>query len=465
MFPLPPKKTKTAHQYPIFQISTKSTDTFAGNENSQAMTRTLIAIALCAASAAASGQSAKTLQDYVDTAKRSSPLLNDLRNQAAVQQAERMRLKDMHMHSRLELNGEFLFVPVISKEGGQTSFEWDAQDGSDYYGYDLGESSTHLHTGFTWTKPLLGRWSFRAESALTEIAERAADNSLRMEEHALERAVAERYLICVLDEVQVDFADSVDALLRRQTEVAGRLAQSGMVRQSDVRLLQIERQANREAQAASQQSLSAHVADLNLLCGLTDTASHPFAAADIVTMRATSDGASLFAEQYRLDSLRVNAELAAFDAQYRPRLDLTVDAGMRTGDFAQWNRHFGWSAGLTFAWTIFDGRQRRWKERQSLLRQGTIAACKSDAERQRTLRMNQCLRQLDDYDNRAQILSAQIEEYDSVLADYDKEMRAGQRSVLDFITVLRSKVRAERDIMTLMTNRQLVVAAYNYWNW
>ncbi|MGN0028347.1 MAG: TolC family protein [Marinilabiliaceae bacterium] len=431
------------------------------------MTRLFIALALCAACAAASGQSGSTmtLQDYVDAAKRYSPLLNDFRSQAAVQQAERMRLKAMHTHSRLELNGECLFVPVISNEDGRTFFEWDAQDGADYYGYDLGESSTHLHTGLTWTKPLLGRGAFRAESALTEIAECAADNSLRMEEHALERSVAERYLICVLDEVQVDFADSVDALLHRQTEVVRRLAQSGMARQSDVRLLQIERQANKEAQAASRQSLSAHVADLNILCGLTDTTSRPFASADAVTLRATSGGASLFAEQYRLDSLRVCAELDAFDAQYRPRLDLTLDAGMRTGDFAQWNRHFGWSAGLTFAWTIFDGRQRRWKERQSLLQQSTIAAYKSDAERQRALRKSQCLKQLADYDNRARILNAQIIEYDSVIADYDKEMRAGQRSVLDFITVLRSKVRAERDLMTLMTNRQLVVAAYNYWNW
>lgn len=405
------------------------------------------------------------MQDYVDAAKRSSPLLNDLRNQAAVQQAERMRLKAMHTHSRLELNGECLFVPIISKEGGRTSFEWDAQDGSDYYGYDLGESSTHLHTGVTWTKPLLGRGVFRAESALTEIAEMSADNSLRMEEHALERAVAERYLICVLDEVQVDFADSMDALLGRQTEVVRRLAQSGMARQSDIRLLQIEREANKEAQAASRQSLSAHLADLNLLCGLADTTSRPFATADVVALRPTAGGASLFDEPYRLDSLRVGATLDAFNAQYRPRLDMTAGAGLQTGDFAQWHRHFGWSAGLTFAWTIFDGRQRRWKERQATLEQSSIAAYRGDAERQRTMRKSQCLRQLDDYDERAQILDAQIADYDSVLADYEKEMRAGQRSVLDYITVLRSKVRTERDRMALSANRQLVIAAYNYWNW
>ncbi|GEM_PF-3417946 len=71
----------------------------------------------------------------------------------------------MYRHSRLEADGAYLFVPVVSKDGGRTSFKWNAQDGKDYYGYDLGESSGHLHGGVTWTQPLLGlQWHFlRAE--------------------------------------------------------------------------------------------------------------------------------------------------------------------------------------------------------------------------------------------------------------------------------------------------------------
>ena len=44
-------------------------------------------------------------------------------------------------------------------------------------------------------------------------------------------------------------------------------------------------------------------------------------------------------------------------------------------------------------------------------------------------------------------------------------MQAGQVSVLDYITVLRNKIQTERDYLLLQTNRQLVIAAYNYWNW
>lgn len=38
-------------------------------------------------------------------------------------------------------------------------------------------------------------------------------------------------------------------------------------------------------------------------------------------------------------------------------------------------------------------------------------------------------------------------------------------SVLDYITVLRRKVKAENDLLLLQTNRQLATTAYNYWNW
>ena len=84
------------------------------------------------------------LSYYVEVARNYSPLLHDYRNQLQIEQAELQRLKAMYTRSRLELNGDYLFVPVITKDGGQTSFQWNARDVTDYYGYDLGESSGYL---------------------------------------------------------------------------------------------------------------------------------------------------------------------------------------------------------------------------------------------------------------------------------------------------------------------------------
>ena len=54
-----------------------------------------------------------SLSDYIKTAQRNSPLLNDYRNQMRMEQDELQRLKAMYRHSRLEVNGDYLFVPSI----------------------------------------------------------------------------------------------------------------------------------------------------------------------------------------------------------------------------------------------------------------------------------------------------------------------------------------------------------------
>lgn len=85
--------------------------------------------------------------------------------------AELQQLKAMYTRSRLELNGDYLFVPILVREGGKTFFRWNEQDAVDYYGYDLGESSGHLHVGATWTQPLLGYSSYKVAQEQSRINE------------------------------------------------------------------------------------------------------------------------------------------------------------------------------------------------------------------------------------------------------------------------------------------------------
>lgn len=81
------------------------------------------------------------------------------------------------------------------------------------------------------------------------------------------------------------------------------------------------------------------------------------------------------------------------------------------------------------------------------------------------MRLRQCLSELDKYDKRADAFAKQLAVYEEVLSARIKEMEAGQVSVLDYITVLRSKIQTERNSLQLQTNRKLAVAAYNYWNY
>lgn len=431
------------------------------------MIRTLLFLLSLAVAVPSCGQTAadRTLQYYLHEAKTNSPFIRDCRNQGEIAQDELQRLKAAYTHSRLEASGEYLFVPVVSRDGGHTSFKWNAQDGTDYYGYDLGESSGHLHAGITWTQPLLGHHAYRVAREQTALDREIAANRIRMEEHQLERSVTEQYLLCLLDRIEADYTDSVDVILSRQRETVGRLARAGLSRQADLRLIDIERQANEEARAAALQSYRSHLAELNLICGITDTVLVTLTPLTLTPTAGRSDGCSLFAEQYRLDSLGTVMSLRAFSLQYRPQLSVFVNGGLQTSSYSDLYKHFGWAAGLTFSWTLADGRQRQSKERQARWQQSTVSAYRDHAERQRLMRTAQCLSEARGYAGREHQILSQLAGYDTVLADYEKEIRAGQASVVDYITLLKSRVQAERDLQLLRTNSQLAIAAYNYWNW
>lgn len=431
------------------------------------MSRIIIFILSCLASVHVWAQGeANTLAHYLEAAKQNSPLLADYRNQQAMEQAELARLKALYTHSRLEAQGELLFVPIVETGDGHTAFKWNAQGGTDYYGYDLGETSGHLHAGVTWTQPLLGGADYRVAQAQARVNTDMATERMHLEAHRLERVVTEQYVLCLLDRAQKAVADTMISLLDRQAAALARLARAGLAKQSDLHLLAIERTANEELRTASLQAYHAHLMDLNLLCGIADTADAVLADEQVVPqMLQTMNGASRLTEQFRLDSVATTLSLRSFELQYRPRLNLFVDGGVQSGVYQDAWRHFGVSAGLTFSWTLADGKQRRYKARQASLRQATTQAYRANAELQRRTRVAQAVAEMSRYDERERTLKRQGEEYENVLANYGKEMAAGQVSVIDYLTVLRQKVEAEKALLAVRANRQIAAAAYNYWNW
>lgn len=429
------------------------------------MNRFLLFFTLSVISLYSSGQDgAHLLYRYIETAKRNSPLINDYRNSIEIERAEQERLKAVYLHSQLELNGDYLLVPIISKDGGRTSFKFNAQDAADYYGYDLGESSGHLHAGVTLTQPLLGRAPYKAAREQSQINMETARYNIRLEEHLLERMVTEQYLLCLLDLTQATFADSIDMLLERKAETVRKLADCGMAKQSDLRLIAIEQSANDELRCSYLQSFHAHLMELNTICGISDTNDILLPDIDIGPCLPATDGESLFTEQYVHDSLNVDASWRSFNLKYKPRLDLFVDGGMQAGAFSEWYRHFGLSAGLTLSWTIADGGQKKWKKRQSELRQHTISTYKANAANERDMRLKQSLAELGRFERRLDAMAKRIGEYDGILSDYSKEMEAGQVSVLDYMQLLHDRIQAERDRLLLQANRKLIIVTYNYWN-
>jgi outer membrane protein TolC len=404
------------------------------------------------------------LDFYLREAVQHSPLQRDGGNQTALLDVERQRLKNVYMHAQTLLTGSCLFVPVVSTEGGAAAFEWNAQSGTDYWGYDLGLSSGNMQAGLTWTQPLLGGSVYRAAEREVDVRRDVLANSLRLDRHDLERTVTDQYLLCLLDGQQAALSDSTALLLSTQADFIGKLALAGQARQVDAQMLQIERAANAEAKAAALQSLRGHLMELNVLCGIADTAFVNLEPASL-TARGTAVQPSQWMAKYDLDSLGVLAAQRMYETNYLPRLHFFAGCGLQTTSYSAMYRHVGMSAGLTFSLLLSDGHQRQLRRRQTEATLASIAVYREHLAEQNTVRLRQCVAAIADCDGRLRLLDSRLAAYDRLLLLCRKEIGAGQMSVFDYLTTLRNMVAARQQRLTVAANRQLALNAYNYYCW
>ncbi|HML65164.1 MAG TPA: TolC family protein [Dysgonomonas sp.] len=406
-----------------------------------------------------------SLAYYIREAKLNSPLIKDYLNQQIVSDYELQRLKAFYTQSKLDLAGNYLFVPIIAKDNGKTAFKWNNPTATDYYGYDLGQTGQSLQAGITWSKPLLGRASYKLAEEQIEVDKEISKNNIRLQEHDLEKLVTDQYILCLLNKKKIAFSDSLLILLDQQTDVVQKLAKVGIMKQSDIKLLHVEIQNNKELQETYKQSYRKDLLDLNILCGIRDTSI--VILDDInIDLRLPIQSNSLFLEQYRLDSLNLKTLQNVSEIQYKPQLNFFVDGGLRFSEFNKSvPKHFGMSAGITFTWTLFDGKQRKLTRNKTNAQLSTISFYRENFILQNDLKRKQCLTELKSYDARKKLLITQVDTYNQILSDYKQEINKGQRSMVDFITVLRSRTQTVENQYLLDANRLLLINTYNNANW
>ena len=408
----------------------------------------------------------RRLQDYLSIADRNSPLLVAARNRKAVGDEEIQRLKAVYTHSRLEFSGDALFVPVVSTENGKSGFRWNDQDGKDYYGYDLGESSGHIDAGLTWTKPLSGDRNFQTEKQYWNIRNDMEDDHIRLSSHDLHRLVTEQYLLCLLDEENERTYNSLDSLLIYQSRIVSALANKGLASVADLRLIDIERQKNKSIREQARQSFQSHHAELNILCGLSEPLpDNDLQPVDLSIQPGREPSSSFFLEQFRLDSLLQHTDLASYQNLYRPQLSLFVTNGVQTGAYKDLYRHFGVSAGLHLTWLLSDGKQMKHRQREYHLALSTIREQRNHEMTVRKERRRSLLEIMKTQDEQIRLSQQQLQDYRRLLADYTREIMAGRRSVIDYINVFSHYRDEIRNHNTLCVNKDMIVNTYNYWNW
>ncbi len=403
-----------------------------------------------------------TLEDYLKAAIENSPLIHDNKNMAEVNQLEAERLRAFYNKPQISLTGNYLFAPIVSTDNNETTFEANPNGTNQYYGYDLAATNGGVYQGLiNFSQPLYNGGKAYEEQA--EITAEVNRNTARLSTHDLEKLVTDQYIFCLQDKNQIAFADSTLMLLEDQTALVKLMVESGLLKQSDLALVKIELQNYRAIKTTNEATYKRDLLQLNVLSGIQDTSYVMIEDIELnLTKQETNAG---FLSKYILDSLSLLATQKVFEVKYKPQLNLIADAGLNAVYAPTIPNRFGLSAGLSFTWNIFDGRQKPIAQKKTNIQLETVSFYKENFLKQNEVRKTSILNELASYDNRLTIAENQLAEYETLLTTYRKEIIQGQLSIIDYITTLKNRSMVKRDYILLQTNRLLLINMYNYWNW
>jgi len=241
------------------------------------------------------------------------------------------------------------------------------------------------------------------------------------------------------------------------------LVRNAIYKQSDLKLLEIARQNYEQAYETFQAEYRDNIYNLNLLCGINEGADVEI---DPVEFRLNGEQIinSRFLTSFYLDSLAIIADLNITDLKYQPQVNLFANAGMDAVHLPAFNR-FGFSTGATFSLTLFDGHQRKTEFEKSQINLENIQFNKNQTMTQNEIQRNFTLDKLSSLDKRISLANNQLEQYNQLLSMYKSQLRHGDISVMDYSYLLKDISEKKQERLLFEMEKQMVINAYNYWNY
>ncbi len=427
--------------------------------------RLCLLLGLATPPARAQAPPVRDLPFYQAQAQQNSPLAVDARNQTQAAQLEAQRLLAFYTKAQLTVTGNYLVAPVLVHDGGRTELRYSGAGADRYSGYDVNLTNGSLYQGVaTLTKPLFNtaRATVAGQQALTSA--QVLTNTSRLSLHDLDKLVGDQYILCRQDVQQLDYVRELLGILDRQRLLVRKLVEASLLKQSDYTLLTLEYQTQQLALNTYQTAYRRDLLDLNVLCGLGDTA-QVLLPAPALALQRPAPARSLFAERFRLDSLNVAVTQQFYELRYRPQLNAFATGGFNAIALADLPNRFGTSAGLSFSWVLFDGHQRQLSRDRTRVLLGTSQYARQNFQAVNQVRLTRLLDELRALEARQTLARQQVATYRSLLDSYKREVIAGQLPVINYVQVLKNFALTSRDLVLLENNRLLLINAYNYWNW
>jgi hypothetical protein len=404
------------------------------------------------------------LKYYITAAQQNSPLIQDNKNLSEVNKIEIDRLKAFYTKAQITFNASVAVSPVVNYDNGVSRIQINPSDPISYKGYDMAASNGGAYQGIlNVNQPLFNNGKLKVVSEQIEILGKINQNTIKLNEHDIEKIVGDQYILCLQDLKQTEYIEQLVKIIEEQRAVIVKLVENGILKQSDLLLVSIEMQTQLSSLSLFKSNYRRDLMDLNILCGINDTSLVKLNRLEIQINLL--DSVSNFAEKYRLDSLNLVASQRNLELRYKPQLNSFANAGFNGVYLPTMPNRFGVSAGLNLSIYIFDGKQKDLYRKKTEYLIHSTQAYKANFITQNSIRKNKLMAEINTLNERIILSENQLKDYKQLLEYYKKEVITGQQSITTYILTLKSLATLERDFILMQSNKQFLINNYNYWNW
>ena len=406
------------------------------------------------------------LEYYLEQAKSNSTFIHQNQNEKQLVQLDLEQIKKIYSRPEVTVDAGVLFAPIISRDQKRAQFKLTAKDGDydKYTGYDLAATDGGQYQGIvSVNQGVFNGRKIEIYNDKADIQKQISDNNIELTVHELENAVRHQYLLCLKSKKQADNNLELIRQVDEELTLLKELVKNAIYKQSDLKLLEITRQNYKQAFENFNAEYRDNVYNLNLLCGINEGADveiepvefslHPEIATD-----------SRFLTSFYLDSLAIIADRNISELKYQPQVNLFANAGMNAVYVPAFNR-LGLSTGATFSLTLFDGHQRKTEMEKSLINLETLQFNKEKVKTQNAIQKKFTLGKLASLNKQISLADDQLDQYNQLLEMYKRQLGQADLSVMDYKYLLKDISEKKQERLLFEMEKQMVINAYNYWNY
>ena len=388
---------------------------------------------------------AQSLDDYLSTGLKNSPLLKDYSNQIRSGNVD-SALVSATYKPQVNLTSQVLLAPSAKN-----------------FGYDEAITNGGNFSGLVSANQSLFNKKIKSEQFKTILlSNQSVQITKRLSETELKKVIANQYLTAYSQHVQIQFNKSVLKLLEGESGTLKALAEKGIYLQTDYLNLITTIQNQKITIKQSFIQYKNELATLNYICGINDTTTVILEQPIIQLDNIVSVENSLQMEQFHIDSLKNTNQKALVDLNYRPQLSAFADAGFNAITPINIPYNLGASVGLNFTMPLYDGKQRKEQYTKISITEETRKYYKDFYKKQFSQQYLQLKEQLKLNDELIADIKEQLASQEQLIGLYKMEIEKGLVRFLDFLTVINNYTSTKNSQTVAEVNRLQIINQLNY---